>query len=171
MKTKKTGIEEIFSLFLILIFLTFLVIASSYDPQTRMFPFIIGFPGLILSIILFSSYYIPAVSKRITAIKQKEFFKDYDKEEEKENDERKKKELKKTLLKELNITIWIIAFLISVYIIGFMITIPLFIFLFLRFREKESLRTSILISLGSWVVIYVLFRLLLRAQLYSGVLF
>ena len=171
MKTKKTKIEIIFSLFLLLMFLIFLIIASSYDRQTRMFPFIIGIPGLILSIILFSSYYIPAVSRRISTIKQKEFFKTYDREEEKEDDEKKKKELKKALLKELNITIWIIALLVTIYIMGFMMTVPLFIFLFLKFREKENLKVSILISAGSWAVIYVMFRLVLGAQLYGGMLF
>ena len=170
MKTKKTEIEIIFSLFLLLIFLIFLIIASSYDRQTRMFPLIIAVPGFILCLILFSSYYIPAVSKRITTIKQKEFFKTYDREEQ-EDDEKKKKELKKISLKELNITIWIIGLLITIYILGFMITIPLFIFLFLKFREKESLRISILISAGSWAVIYVMFRLLLRAQLYGGLFY
>jgi len=170
MKTKKTEIEAIFSLFLLLIFLTFLIIASSYDHQTRMFPFIIGFPGLILCVILFSSYYIPAVSKRLNTIKQKEFFK-IDDIEEQENIEKKKKELKKISLKELNITIWIIGLLFTLYILGFMVTIPLFIFLFSKFREKENLIVSILFSVSSWVVIYIIFILILKAQLYGGIFF
>jgi len=168
MKTQKT--EVIFSLYLIIFFLIFAIIASSYDRQTRMFPLIIGVLGFILCVILFSSYYIPAVRKRLTTIKQKEFFKTYDKEEQ-EDDKKKKNELKKISLKELNIIIWIVGLLITIYILGFMITIPLFIFVFLRFREKENLMTSILISAGSWAIIYVMFRLLLGAQLHSGILF
>lgn len=168
MKTKKA--EIIFSLFLLLMFLTSVIIAISYDRQTRMFPLIIGVPGLILCVILFSSYYIPAVSKRLTTIKQKEFFKAQDKEEQ-EDDEKKKKEFKKVSLKELNITIWIIGLLIIIYILGFMITIPLFIFLFLKFREKENLIISILFSVSSWVVIYIMFILILKAQLYGGIFF
>lgn len=168
MKTKKA--EIIFSLFLLLMFLTSVIIAISYDRQTRMFPLIIGVPGLILCVILFSSYYIPAVSKRLTTIKQKEFFKANDKEEQ-EDDEKKKKEFKKVSLKELNITIWIIGLLIIIYILGFMITIPLFIFLFLKFREKENLIISILFSVSSWVVIYIMFILILKAQLYGGIFF
>lgn len=168
MKTKKA--EIIFSLFLLLMFLTSVIIAISYDRQTRMFPLIIGVPGLILCVILFSSYYIPTVSKRLTTIKQKEFFKANDKEEQ-EDDEKKKKEFKKVSLKELNITIWIIGLLIIIYILGFMITIPLFIFLFLKFREKENLIISILFSVSSWVVIYIMFILILKAQLYGGIFF
>lgn len=151
-------------------FLIFVIIASSYDRQTRMFPLIIGVPGLILCVILFSSYYIPAVNKRLTTIKQKEFFKAHDKEEQ-EDDEKKKKEFKNTFLKELNITIWIIGFLITVYMLGFMTTIPLFTFLFLKFREKENLIISILFSTSSWVVIYIMFIVILKAQLYGGILF
>ena len=170
MKTKK--IEIGFSIFLFLIFLTAIIIAFGYDSTTRMFPLVVGLPGAILCAIIVSSYYIPAVKKRITTIKQKEFFQAYDKdEEEQEDDGKKEKEYKIASLKELNISIWTICLLITIYILGFMPTIPLFVFIFLKFREKESLKSSILISLGAWIVIYVLFILLLKAQLWSGLFF
>jgi len=170
MKTKKTEMEIIFSFLLLLMFLIFVIIAISYDRQTRMFPLVIGVPGLILCVILFSSYYILAVSKRLNTIKQKEFFKIHDIEKQ-EDIEKKKKELKKISFKELNIIIWIIGLLITVYILGFIITIPLFIFLFLKFREKENLIISILFSTVSWAVIYIMFILILKAQLYGGIFF
>lgn len=170
MKTKK--IEIGFSLFLLLVYLTFVIIAFGYGSTTRMFPLVVGLPGLILCAIILSSYYIPAVNKRITTIKQKEFFKAYDRDkEEQEDDEKKEKEYKIASLKELNISIWIIGLLIVIYILGFMPSIPLFVFLYLKFREKESLISSILVSIGTWIVIYILFILLLKAQLYGGLFF
>lgn len=172
MKTNKK-IEIYFTLFLLLIFLIFVILAIGYNPTARVVPLIVGIPGVILCAILLSSYYIPAVDKRINTLKQKTFFEVEvgDEKKQQKNLQKSEEEFKKTSLKELNMVAWIIGFLIGIYILGFIVAIPLFTFLFLKFREKESLRMSILVSAGSWAAIYTMFSLLLKAQLYSGLFY
>ena len=48
-----------------------------------MFPLVVSVPALILCIVLLASYFIPQINDKISTLKQKEFFKEYDKEEEK----------------------------------------------------------------------------------------
>ena len=77
---------------------------------------------------------------------------------------------KKRLVKELNISLWIIAVLIAIYLFGLL---QLFFYLFFIFKiqRKESIFISIMISISSWIVIYIVFIKLLKVQLYKGLFF
>ncbi|MDN5301010.1 MAG: hypothetical protein PWQ60_524 [Thermoanaerobacteraceae bacterium] len=168
MNSKK--IEIGFSCFLLMIFLVFTIIAIGYNPQARVAPLVVGIPAIFLSALLLVSYYIPAVDKKINTMKQMELF-EMEEKKKKGDNKQNKEEKKEPIIRELNITLWIIGLLLSIYILGFIIAIPIFVFLYLMFREKEKLSTSIIVSLGTWAGIYVMFIILLKAQLYGGVFF
>lgn len=59
----------------------------------------------------------------------------------------------------------------AVYMFGFIITIPIFLFAYIRFRCKESWLNSSLCTIGVTAGILVLFQELLRVRLYEGLLF
>jgi len=170
MQNKKKSIEILFTFFLLSIFFVFVFIAvTQYDRQTRSFPLFIGVIGLLLTAILFASYFIPFIGDKITSLKQKEIF---EIEYEIDGDTRKIGENQQIFLsKELNIIIWLIVLLICLYFFGFLVVIPAFIFAFLKFREKENLFISIIIPLGTSGIIYILFVKLLRLQLFKGLFF
>ncbi len=70
----------------------------------------------------------------------------------------------------LVIGIWMACTLLMMWIIGFMGTVLLLPFLYLRF-QRESWRFSIGMSLGSGIFFYLLFDLALNMPLYPGLFF
>lgn len=72
--------------------------------------------------------------------------------------------------KELVAVAWILLLLVLVFLIGLLWTIPIFIFLSLRVRSREKWRLSIILSLGAWAFMYVLFFYVLKIQFDNGYL-
>lgn len=56
----------------------------------------------------------------------------------------------------------------AVLLFGFWIGTPVFLFLFLRFYAKETLRFSVLLTAGVWVAMYGLLVVLLEQILWEG---
>lgn len=73
--------------------------------------------------------------------------------------------------KELRGFFWIAFFLASLYIGGFLVGIPLYIFAFLRLSAGRSYRQCIIMSVSATVFVYVLFIQLLEYRLYHGLFF
>jgi hypothetical protein len=72
--------------------------------------------------------------------------------------------VKNKIIKEFQGIFWLIVFLIFVYLTGFLIGIPLYIFSFLRLSAKKHYKQCI-------IMVYVLFIQLLQYRLYQGILF
>ena len=71
--------------------------------------------------------------------------------------------------KHLTILFWMVGTVLMLWVLGFMGTVILLPFLYLRF-EKESWLLSITLSLGCGVFFYGLFGYLLRMPLYPGMI-
>jgi hypothetical protein len=78
---------------------------------------------------------------------------------------------KAVILKEIQGVLWIGLFLLALYLAGFLISIPLYMFAFLRFSAKRTLKECLIMSVGATLFVYVLFIELMDYRLYSGVLF
>jgi len=74
------------------------------------------------------------------------------------------------VLKEIRGFLWIGLFLLVLYLVGFLISIPLYLFAFLRFSANRSLKESLIMSVSSTLFVYVLFIQVMEYRLYSGVL-
>lgn len=72
--------------------------------------------------------------------------------------------------KELMAVAWILLLLAMVWLIGFIWTIPLYIFLVLRVRSREPWKLSVGISLGAWMFMYALFVYFLKIEFATGLL-
>ena len=57
----------------------------------------------------------------------------------------------------INIFSWILGFFFLVLLIGFPIAVPLFVFLYMKFRGKEKWKTSIIYTAIAWGSFYGLF--------------
>ncbi len=79
--------------------------------------------------------------------------------------------LSNNTLKEIKGFLWIAFFLVALYLTGFMVGIPLYIFAFLRFSAGHSYKQCSIMAGAATVFVYVLFMELLEYRLYSGVLF
>jgi len=63
---------------------------------------------------------------------------------------------------------WIVSFILLVYLLGFPVTVPLFIFLFLTLQSKVSWLPSIIVTAVTWGSFYLLFQKLVHIQFEAG---
>lgn len=75
------------------------------------------------------------------------------------------------LLKEIKAVSWLVILLIMLFLLGFMITVPAFIFLFLRLHAHQPLLRCAAIAGGGIGFVYLIFVLLLEYTLYPGLIF
>ncbi len=66
--------------------------------------------------------------------------------------------------------LWILALLITLYVFGFLITIPLFTISYLK-SHGETWRFSVGLSVMVWGIFFVTFVFGLNVSLYKGILF
>lgn len=72
--------------------------------------------------------------------------------------------------KDAVIIIWLLFLTAASYLIGFLLAIPLYMFLFLFVFARESWKTSLGMSIGIFVVIYLVFVKVLNIEVFKGLL-
>ena len=65
---------------------------------------------------------------------------------------------------------WIAGFIFCVYLIGFPLAVPLFIFLYLRFESDVGWLRTVAATAITWAVFYALFQQLVHLQFEQGAL-
>lgn len=73
------------------------------------------------------------------------------------------------VIKELTGFAWIGFFLLLIYLAGFLVGIPVYLLVFLRYSAGRSWKECLLLSGGATLAIYLLFIELLEYRLYSGI--
>ena len=63
---------------------------------------------------------------------------------------------------------WIAAFILFVYLLGFPLTVPLFIFCFLKFQSEAGWLQSLVLTVCTWICFYLLFQRLVHIQFEAG---
>jgi len=63
---------------------------------------------------------------------------------------------------------WIAAFILFVYLLGFSIAVPLFVFLFLTLQSSVSWQRSVFLSAITWACFYAVFERLINLRFESG---
>jgi Tripartite tricarboxylate transporter TctB family len=63
---------------------------------------------------------------------------------------------------------WIAGFILFVYLIGFPLTVPIFIFCFLKFQSATSWIHSLALTGCTWAFFYLLFQRLVHIQFEAG---
>ena len=64
--------------------------------------------------------------------------------------------------------LWIAAFIVSVYLLGFPLTVPLFIFIYLKFQSEVSWLPTVAATAITWGGFYGLFQWLVHIQFEAG---
>ena len=70
----------------------------------------------------------------------------------------------------INTFSWIVGFIVSVYLIGFPLTVPLFIFSYLKFQGDVGWLRTVVTTAITWSLFYVVFQRLVHLQFESGAL-
>ncbi len=138
----------IFAVVLLLVAVILLKATIAYPLRSRLFPLIALGTALILLII--------QIIREVSALKEKE----------------PTEEIRDRNFRSKNLAIWgwLTGTLIMLWILGFMGTVVLLPFLYLRFH-REGWLISISLPLGCGIFFYTLFDLALGMPLYPGILF
>lgn len=65
---------------------------------------------------------------------------------------------------------WIAAFILLVYLIGFPLTVPLFILFYLKFQSEAGWTHSLTLTAVTWGFFYTLFQRLIHIQFEAGLI-
>jgi hypothetical protein len=65
---------------------------------------------------------------------------------------------------------WIAAFIVFVYLLGFPLAVPLFIFLYLKLQSQVSWLQSIAFTAVTWGFFYAVFQRLVQLQFEDGMI-
>lgn len=77
---------------------------------------------------------------------------------------------KVNVIKEIKGFVWLGGLLLGLYLVGFMISTPLYVFAFLRFSGGRSLAMSAGVAAGATAFVYVVFVHLMEYKLFPGIL-
>jgi uncharacterized membrane-anchored protein YitT (DUF2179 family) len=143
---------EAYFLMVILVFSLVIVIRSLTYPSTeaKLLPMTIGGIVFVLTAIVLT---------RELLAKEKP---------KKQREEWEGEELELSQYKTIGI--WVAAFAIAIYLVGFLIAIPAFIISYLKLNRSGWLKSSIM-AVVMIAFIYGVFELLLKVELYRGLLF
>lgn len=155
--------SAVFDLIMALLISIFFIVTLTYNAKARFVPLIISTPVLAIA-------WARVLGTVINLWRQAKRKEQAIMPESTTPEEKAAVPEKQPWRKEMVAVGWIILLLAMVYLIGFIWTIPLFIFVSLRFRSHEPLKLSILISLGAWIFMYTLFGFLLKIEFANGYL-
>jgi hypothetical protein len=157
---KKEGI--IFSLVLLCLVGAALISSFSYNLKTRLVPMIVGSISVVLSLVIVAGELFP----RFRQVFEVDLFA-RDNMGASEHTQAKWDE-KKGLIIAVS---WLVVFAILLFLVGFNISIPIWVLVYVRFFGKQKWSLSLAVAAMLWVFIYGLFHLVMDYTLFEGVLF
>jgi len=144
-----------------LAFLIFLVIviitATNYGKKAALFPLVIGIPTLVLVLIELAR----DQSSKLSRIFETDFFRM--KRQRGENEGKTATESQR-LPKEITAILTVIGFFILLMTVGFLVSTPFFVFCYIIFFARESWWKALLLSLGAWAFVYLVFCVLMEIE-------
>jgi Tripartite tricarboxylate transporter TctB family len=149
-----------FTLLMLAIFVIMVTIAWGYPPDARFAPFVIGIPGILITLgqlIIDARDLRRSTSARRAGVGSKAAAQTVPAGQE-----------PSVIKRELTIFAYFFGLVAGVVLFGFWIAIPAFIMLFLRFHEREKWLFTISLTACSSIVLYLLFDRVLSIALHEG---
>jgi hypothetical protein len=161
--------ETVFTLFLLGVVALMVILTFGYRAGARLVPLMVGLITLILMIFVSLTVLLPGLASwyrriegnSLTILKR---------EEQASAPADRRIHLKKVRQRELAVVGWLAFLTVSIYVLGFMIAIPLFLFLFLRFWAHEGWMISLCLPGIVAGIVHLLFVYILRVPLHGGLI-
>ena len=133
--------------------------AWAWDPQARLFPWVIGIPMLVLAVGHLVVDWKGGPKQKVEGARPVdiEFAEGIDPSVARS----------RTLMSFA----WLIGFLVSIWFLGFSISTALVVFLYLKVQAREGWLLSLLLTCGAWLLYYGLFERLLKLPFEDGKIF
>ncbi len=145
----------LFCAFLILVSATAIYLALDWPFKAALFPLAVSIPLLILAATQLRQLFLGKAETIESAAVDLEFSSDVPPEIERR--------------RVITAFSWIAGFILCVYLIGFPLTVPLFICCYLRFESGVGALPTIAATAITWMVFYGLFQKLVHLQFEQGV--
>ncbi len=151
--------RAIFSGALVLFFAFFVWQAKDWPPVVRLFPWAIGIPMLVVSMALLIGELRRAPERKPA--------------EQAPVDFRFTHEPDAALARQKTLTTfaWIFATLAAIWLFGFIIALPLVVFLYTKFQSREPWALSLALAGVCWIMLVGLFERVLHLPFPEGIVF
>lgn len=167
------------TILMLVIFAVMVGIASTYPPEARFMPFVVGIPGIGLCLLQFAiDLYrrrVPETGDGDHALTETERLArvsggrvQFDMPSENAMFADTTQDERTTVRRELIVWGYFLGLIASVLLFGFHITVPIFLIAFLRFQAQASWRNALIYGAAGAVVMFVLFEKVLRVGLHNG---
>ena len=174
--------RTLFSMLMFSIFLVMVILAWDYAWPANFLPFVIGLPGMALALLQITidiRNFISADGKMDPRTDFEKYMAeltshteglniDFTKEEESTLVEDHSVVAKTRNRQELILFGYFFFLLTMVTLFGFWIGTPIFLFLFVRYYAKESLKLTLIITVGVWSTMYFILVILLSQIIFEG---
>jgi Tripartite tricarboxylate transporter TctB family len=149
--------QAIFSLIWLIFFIVWVYLAQDWRLQARLYPYAIGIPMVILAIIQVILDLKGVERKQVDAAPVDFQF---------------AQNIDPALARRrtINIFSWIFGFFLGIWLLGFVITIPLLVFSYLKLYSGERWGLSIILTAVAWLAFYALFVRLLHLPFPEGLI-
>jgi hypothetical protein len=132
-----------------------IVAASRWSFKTGLFPLAVAIPLLVLTLLhLYMEVFGASETSRGPAV-----------EAEFSNEVAPEVARRRVII----IFSWMAGFVLLVYLLGFPLTVPLFVFFYLKIQSRVGWTQSILLTAITWGIFYGLFQRLVRIQFEAGI--
>jgi hypothetical protein len=148
--------ERIFMIFLLIVMLLMVFLSFSYGSGSKILPMCSG----IFSVLIVTFLLIMSLSSRMSACYQK-----FEKRSVLTEGVLSLKEKKR----ELSVIAWFSGATAAIYFLGFLVAIPIFLFLFLKMWAKESWFMSLVLAAAVPAIVYFTFVYVLSVPLHRGI--
>ena len=171
--SKKINLNElIFAVVMLLFSGTAFVMAIGYSDTGRAFPLIVIVLLIAMLILKILSIFNPEIAKRVDIrgieLPAQSIACDGAADQERPEDQAVVDIVKWP--QELMMIFWLAFLLVSIYLLGFLYTIPVFLVSFLKFQGKHSWLVSAIVSVAVLAFVYVLFGIVLSLEFPQGVI-
>ena len=137
----------------------FIYLSYGYAPEVRLFPLLVGYTSLILCTLDLIGLTDTALGRIIDTVFS-------GKAVEKTG---KAPKFAPKLSRQLIAMAWMVGLTIGIYIVGFMVMVPVYVFSSMLFQGKKSVKACAYGAVGTSAFIWVMFELLLKYELYRGI--
>ena len=160
--------ERVFTFFLLGVVCLMMVLTFGYRPGARLLPQILGICTLALIIFLCMMIISPKLASWYQKAEGKSPFMGMSKELMESGRKVDQRDIRK---KEISVAGWLLFLTAATYILGFLIGVPLFLFLFLKLWAKEGWALSLSMSGIVLGVVFFIFVYVLQIPLHQGIVF
>ncbi len=150
--------QAIFSLVILVFFCVFVYEAKEWRMQARLYPFAIGIPMLIFAVVQFILDLKGVKAKQSSDGAPMDF------------QFTGQKDMDPALVKKRTIVMfsWMFGFFAMIWLVGYVVAIPLMVFTYLKFQSNESWVLSTTLTVFAFVFFYALFVRLLNLPFPDG---